>query len=384
MASIFKRPRSPFYFCSYRAADGRWLKKSTKAKNRSEALAICVAWEQASGQARGHSLTAAQARKVLAEMVSYSTGEPLTAYTLKGWIAEWLKNKAGSASAKTIERYKQVTRDFLISMGGKAGAPLASITTGDLIQFRDSLKNEGRAISTVNTTIKKILNAPFEHARKLGYIPTNPVAGVDNLKEGGRTRISIKEPFSSVEVGRLVAKAEGEWRGLVFLAATTGLRLGDCVTIKWSNIHDDFIKLTTQKTHDTVEVPIHADFAEFLSSQTRGIGNAPIFPDLSKRRVNGSTGLSRQFRKLMTKAKVIEKVVNAKGAAGRTRFSKGFHSFRHYFISTLANAGVSQEIRQKLTAHSDEEVHNFYTHLERETFRDAVRKIPSLTLIQTA
>ena len=67
----------------------------------------------------------------------------------------------------------------------------------------------------------------------------------------------------------------------------------------------------------------------------------------------------------MTKVKVIEKVVNAKGAAGLIRFSKGFHSFRHYFISTLATAGVSQEISQKLTARSDEKDHKFYTHLNQ-------------------
>ena len=227
------------------------------------------------------------------------------------------------------------------------------------------MRSEGRAVSTCNIVVRKILSLPFEKARILGYIPINPTKAVDPLTDKAEAREAEREPFTLEEVSQLIELASDEWQGVIIVAATTGLRLGDCVTIKWSNIHDDFIKLTTQKTHDTVEVPIHADFAEFLSSQTRGIGNAPIFPDLSKRRVNGSTGLSRQFRKLMTKVKVIEKVVNAKGAAGLIRFSKGFHSFRHYFISTLATAGVSQEISQKLTARSGEKDHKFYTHLKQ-------------------
>lgn len=376
MSSIFKRPRSPYYFCSFRAADGRWLKKSTKVKNRSEALAICVSWEQAARQAQSHALTATQARKVLSEMVSYSTGEALTSYTLRGWIEEWLKNKAGSASATTMERYQQVTRDFLDIMGGRANAPLASVTTGDIILFRDSLKNGGRAVSTVNTTTKKILSAPFEQARRLGYIAVNPVAGVDNLKEGGKARISIREAFTQAEVGRLVDESKGEWRGLILLAATTGLRLGDAVGMKWANLQEGFIKLEAIKTHGDVFIPIHTDFASYLKNEQQGIGNAPVFPTLSKKQISH---LSRDFRKLMEVSKVAGKVVEAKGDAGRTRYSKSFHCFRHYFISTLANAGVSQEVRQQLVAHSDDAVHKFYTHLERDTFRAAVQKIPSIT-----
>ncbi len=340
-----------------------------------------MAWEQAARQAQSHALTATQARKVLSEMVSYSTGEALTTYTLKGWIEEWLKNKVGSASTTTMERYQQVTRDFLDIMRGKANGPLATVTTGDIILFRDALRNGGRAVSTVNTTTKKILSAPFEQARRLGYIPVNPVAGVDNLKEGGKTRISIREAFTRTEVGRLVEESQGEWRGLILLAATTGLRLGDAVSIKWANFQEDFIKLETIKKHVDVSIPIHADFASFLKNEQQGIGNAPVFPTLSKKQISH---LSRDFRKLMETSQVACKVVKATGGAGRARYSKSFHCFRHYFISTLANAGVSKEIRQQLVAHSDDAVHKFYTHLERDTFRDAVQKIPSLTSIKTA
>lgn len=380
MASILKPEGYRYWVCSYRAADGRWLKKSTKKKNRTEAMHICIAWEKAAAQASNRNLTAAQARKVLAEMVTFSTGESLTAYTLESWLTEWETNKAGGAKSATMERYRQVMRDFKTCLGDRAKAPLTSITTGDIVAFRDNLRKGGRAISTCNTVVKKILSVPFESARKHGYIPTNPVSAVEQLKEDGKTRISIREPFTAPEVKRLVTHAKGDWMGVVILAATTGLRLGDAVGLKWEDIDqgNGFIRLTTQKTGEVVELPIHKDFSSWLSEQTQGIGKAPVFVTLSKARVNGKSGLSSQFRSLMKTAGIVETIKAKAGKAGRNRFSKGFHGLRHTFISTLANKGVSAEVRQKLTAHSDEEVHKFYTHLERKTFKAAVNKIPSI------
>lgn len=378
MASVFKRPNSPFFFCAYYGADGRRLKKSTKRKNRTEAMQVCMGWANAAAQARNRNLTAAQARKVLAEMVELATGESLTAYTLEGWIAEWDANKAGSSTPSTMLRYRQVMRDFMEHLGDRAKAPITSITSGDITKFRDNLRKGGRAVSTCNTVIKKILSVPFESARKLGYIPVNPVAGVDQLKDGGKTRISIREPFTAAEVKALVSKSKGDWKGAIILAATTGLRLGDVVALKWGDIENGFIRIVTQKTGEVVELPIHKDFEKFLQDQERGIGKAPVFSTLYKTPVNGRTGLSLQFRGIMEDANIKEKIVEKTGDAGRNRHSKGFHGLRHTFISTLANKGVSSEVRQKLTAHSDAAVHKFYTHLERETFKDAVDKIPSI------
>jgi integrase len=244
----------------------------------------------------------------------------------------------------------------------------------DIITYRDKLREGGRAISTVNITVKKIISGPFREAHLQGHILVNPVASVKNLKEQGKKPKSIKEPFSRDEVVKLLSKVQGEWRGLILLGATTGLRLGDAASLKWGDIKKGFIKLTTQKTGQVVELPIHSDLAAFLKEQTRGIGLAPVFPELSKRKQAGRSGLSRQFRAIMDKARVKAKEVAAHGEAGRTRFSKGFHSLRHTFISSLANAGVSADVRQKLSAHSDESVHLDYTHLEKETFRKAVKK----------
>ena len=139
MASVHKNSlgKSPYWYCAFYGADGTRKFKSTKATDRKAAMQICARWEEAAGHARKGSLTAAQARKVLAEMVLISSGEELTNYTVKGWMDEWLANKSGGASANTMLRYKQVIRDFLAGMGERANKSLAGVTPGDILRFRD-------------------------------------------------------------------------------------------------------------------------------------------------------------------------------------------------------------------------------------------------------
>ena len=343
---------------------------------------MCMEWEKAAAQARDRNLTAVQARKVLAEMVKHSTGESLSTYTLESWIKEWLANKTASASKATMLRYNQVVRDFMECLGERAKSPITSITTGDILRFRDHLRSGGRAVSTVNLNIKKVLSVPFEAARKNGIITVNPVFGVDALKEEGQRKKlrSIKEPFAAGEVAALVQHAEGEWKGAIILGATTGLRLGDVVSLKWEDIDrkSGFISVETIKTGEALTLPIHADFATWLADETECVGKAPVFPTLIARKINGRAGLSRQFRGIMEKAKIREKAIEATGDAGRTRFSKGFHSLRHSFASVLANKNVSAEVRQRLTGHKDDATHQGYTDIELKTRKAAVKKIPSV------
>jgi integrase len=121
---------------------------------------------------------------------------------------------------------------------------------------------------------------------------------------------------------------------------------------------------------------MHPDFAAWLSGRPRGIGKAPVFPDLAGKLIAGRRGLSVQFRDIAEKAGVAGRVITREGK-GRTTNSKTFHALRHSFISALANAGVASEIRQKLAGHSDSKVHANYTHHELQTLRGAIAKLPS-------
>lgn len=70
-------------------------------------------------------------------------------------------------------------------------------------------------------------------------------------------------------------------------------------------------------------------------------------------------------------------VVPGKGIRNFTK--RTFHSLRHSFNSALANAGVSEEVRMKLTGHSSRPMNTRYTHLEVGTLKNAVTSLPLFT-----
>ena len=72
----------------------------------------------------------------------------------------------------------------------------------------------------------------------------------------------------------------------------------------------------------------------------------------------------------------INGVIKQREDGSRAVSSLGFHSLRHTFASVLANHGVNEETRMKLTGHSTREVHAVYTHYERKLLRAAIEGIP--------
>jgi hypothetical protein len=80
------------------------------------------------------------------------------------------------------------------------------------------------------------------------------------------------------------------------------------------------------------------------------------------------------FSRIIARARVQSEVLSQAKGKGRTVRSLTFHSLRHSFNSAMANAGVAQEIRQKLTGHSSAEMNKHYTHHELESLRAGVPK----------
>jgi len=82
----------------------------------------------------------------------------------------------------------------------------------------------------------------------------------------------------------------------------------------------------------------------------------------------------------MDKAGVRGTIAREREGKGRRVNTLTFHSLRHSFNSILANAGVSQEIRQRLTGHASPEMNKRYTHHELAPLRTAIAQIPGLGL----
>jgi integrase len=80
------------------------------------------------------------------------------------------------------------------------------------------------------------------------------------------------------------------------------------------------------------------------------------------------------FKRTVQKAGLDPMIIQGKGIRKFSR--RSFHSLRHSFNSALANAGVTQEVRMKLTGHADARINKNYTHLRDETLKNAMEAMP--------
>jgi integrase len=351
-------------------------KPKTAADKRTEATEVCLAIERAEMQARSGTLTEDNAKKIIGEILERTTGVALLNFTVREWFNHWLDMEQPVLAPKTMARYRQVVRDFLASLRARADLGLAHITSREILAYRDAITGAGKSPRTANLSIK-VISAAFNAALRQRHVPANPCLALKSLSIDAEA----KATFSPNQISRLLRIAEGDWRGAILLAYYTGARLTDVANMQWDAVDLEqgvikFIPSKTKKRQKAVTIPLHADLQRVLLERP-GVGKALLFPSLAGKGTGGRHGLSGRFVAIMEKAG-IEGRITQRAEGGRALSNLTFHSLRHSFNSAMANAGVSQEIRQLLTGHASPEQNKTYTHRELEPLRAAISSIPSV------
>src|SRR5215472_10719440 len=221
------RARSPFWICCYTSAGGQRLKKSTKiaikpvkgekrrdgspktvADKRAEAWEVCLGIERAESDAKNGTLTEQQAKKIIGEILERTTGEPLHSYKVSDWLTHWIDMKEQVRSGKTMDRYRQVLRDFAASIGNRASFALSHITPKDVLAYRNSIIAANKTPRTANLSVK-VVSAAFNAAVRQHIIESNPATALETLP----VKTEERATFTAAQVSKLIKAAEGDWPG---------------------------------------------------------------------------------------------------------------------------------------------------------------------------
>lgn len=333
--------------------------------------------EEAGDVAVRGALTEGSARDFLNRIHEAATGERMNTPTIQAWFDEWLASKKLAREAGTAARYDGVISGFLKFLPeAKRAQQLGALSISDIRRYRDHLLSEGRAETTANMAVK-IIRTPLTLARKQGLISNNPAEAVELVT----AKTNVKGVFSAEDVAKMIRISTEEWKGLILAGYYTGARAGDVSNLKWEalNLERGTVSFTQQKTKTGIEIPLHPEFKQWLQTWKKNpLPSSFVFPEKAGKTIGGRNGISGQFRLIMKKAGIAGAVMEKRGEKGRNRNSLSFHSLRHSFNSAMANAGVSQEIRQRLTGHASKGVNDRYTHTELETLRNAVSLVPAL------
>lgn len=251
-------------------------------------------------------------------------------------------------------------------MGSKADDPIDRIMASDVADIQSGMLQAGLRGRTVNMHLSCIRRI-FTHAIAQGVIATNPATTIRAVSSADSRR---RAPFTPQEITRMIEAAPSdEWRGLVIIGATTGLRGGDIRRLTADNVQGGTLVLRPSKTMGStgtvLRIPLHPQARSWLQGRT-----GALFPTLA---ALDESRVSNGFKRIMRAAKVPATVDLAPGVTAH----RSMHSLRHSFASMLADAGVAEDVRRKLTGHASTLVHAKYSHHDQALDR-AVASLPPL------
>jgi integrase len=355
---------------------------SVHTADRREAERICNEIQKIEDKARSGRLTPDRARKVIESTVAdimESFGTPIQQVTIREHFTKWIKSREAECSPGTSTRYKGIVDNFLLFLGPKASRPLPALQSSDIDDYRQSLIGNV-SNSTVNTHLK-VLRVCLEKAVKQNIFDKNPARMVDNLDRSDRHR---RRPFTLDELRKIIAVASDDWRTAIYFGLYTGMRLSDVCNLTWANLDLQRREMTveTQKTKRVQNLPLARPLLAHVEKlPTSDDPEAPLAPSLFG---VTETLLSNQFYELLASVGLVpsrkDHRKQGKGRGVRRRQSEiTFHSLRHTATSLLKNAGVSNAITQDIIGHESEAISRNYTHIETDTKRAALDKMPDLS-----
>lgn len=386
MATLYKQPKSPFYFARYFDADGNRVSKSTGTKAKREAQRIADKFEaeardqrdkksdlpkafaalveQAAREASNGQFTLARAEEFVKRLHKLANPQ-YEEKTLRQFWQSWVEEQERHVSTSTVNGYRQDLELFTDALGSRImAAPIQHLTKQQIDSAVEVLRNKGtRKATTINKALAA-LRRVLESALAEGVVTHNAAKTCRTLAAKDSTQ---RAPFTLTEIRALIDHKDtsDEWRGAIIIGAQTGLRLSDILSLSDKNIEGTRLTIVTAKTGKAVTVPLTPLCIGWIG-QRKG----EFFPTL-KAQQKGTT--STQFVRLMQKAGVAKEIE----LAGGTKAERTFHSLRHTFASWLAEAGIHADVRQKLTGHSSSKIHQRYTHHD-EALDRAIEVMPKI------
>lgn len=329
-------------------------------------------------------------------------GQP-RAITFSAFVTDYLEKICARRAKKTLAIYRTIAFTRLIPHFGEK--PLDTIRSCDVEDFMATILGECSPayVNNCARTMKALLN----HAVKRQLIPTSPLTEkirfedvpLPELELNDEERLAFLGAFDNErgfkeDVARRrrdarvvssdhfkaprqfgfgpnpnsesTTKRFERFRSLkpVFVVAIeTGVRKMDLLNLEWTQVDLDggFIRLLMKKTRKWAVVPISQLCRQaFDECRARRVMSRNVFVNHDGSRV-ADISLRRAF-------------LRAKRIAGITRRFR-FHDLRHTAACTLASAGVSLQVIQKILGHTSSKMTERYVRVNDAAVAEARRAL---------
>ena len=306
------------------------------------------------------------------------SGENLT---VAAFLQRWLEAVQSGVGMRTHESYAYHVRLHLSPAIGKR--KLRQLEPMDLQQLYATLLGRGLSPKTVRNA-HGVIRRALGQAVKWQLVPFNVALAADPPR-AARPEYAT---YDAAKVRRLWRSVEGtRWKPFLVLAIKTGLRQGELLGLKWSDIDlaGGALQVRRQLQRDKtfqptkgqrsrrldlgqLELQVLAEHKVLQDERRRGWGDAWEGQDLvfctNRGRPLGWRDVYRDFRGILRKAG-LEAI--------------RFHDLRHTNATLLLEQGVHPKVVQERLGHSDVGVTlNTYSHVSPTMGRDAAKRLDDL------
>ena len=288
------------------------------------------------------------------------------------WLELFKKNEVKPATLERLATSNEMLARFDIGV-----MPISEITPFDVQRYMNELIECLYSYSTIKKQFE-LVNASLKKAASLHIIPENPVAmlSVPNKKMVKKKAREIKayDEKEQERIQRVIAANTGNNRFLcIAFLIETGLRAGEALALKWSDINIETHKCRVHATIGNPRDP-RKSYVQDTPKTDASIRTVP----LTKR----ATAILNTLRARSTCDFVFElyerRMEYPELIWGTKRLClmanvpySGVHVFRHTFATNCYYKGIDVKILSKLLGHSDVKVTlNTYINLYGDGFDD--------------
>ncbi|MFM1655638.1 tyrosine-type recombinase/integrase [Brevibacillus sp. B_LB10_24] len=303
---------------------------------------------------------------------------------MRDYFHEWIKTKH-NLERVTLELYHSYMRHHIIPELGNI--PLGKLSAHDIEMFLDALHKKGLAASTVKR-IFSVVNAALNAAETKDLVTKNAADKVEKPQVSSRRQLVVWEPAFVSEFLEKTRYASRYWIA-VYLAVMTGMRQGEILGLRWSDIDFEKRIITIQQTvnrHREIKpgaktkksirsvalspetIEVLKDHRQFILQERVALGPAYENNDLVVCTKFGGPVTQRAIQKVWTS------FLKKTGAPKIT-----FHDLRHTHASLLIKQGVHIKVISERLGHSSVSITmDTYGHLMPNMQEDAAAGLDSI------
>lgn len=240
----------------------------------------------------------------------------------------------------------------------KESTPAQNILPKHIEAFKEWLRIERKLKNASINRYLEIMSKMFNLGIDNGNLSTNPVSKVKKLQEDNH-----KIRFLTTEEEIRLYKTLPEFlKPIVTVALQTGMRRGEILNLKWSNIDFDygFIELLQTKSGKARKIPISEKAMVVFNNLHAKTGSEYVF-------INPETGLPYvDIKKSFNKATANANIKNFR-----------FHDLRHTVATRLVEKGIDLLVVMEILGHSKIETTMRYAHPIPKRKSDAISVLNS-------